>query len=168
MRKIPAKNYVIFGLLVVVTLTITFIIRKTYLDRLDYEKSTNATLSFLSSVNEDELSTFLVENRDIILYISPSGEEKIKDFEIEFKKYILDHQLSQDIIYLNTRNVSKKFFNDFKKNYFSNNLKQADIDIVNQPNLFLIENGKVVAVMYTKKATINMNDIKNFIERIEV
>ncbi len=168
MRKIPTKNYIIFGLLVIVTLTIVFSIRKTYLDKIDYENSTNETLNILSSVNEDELSTYLVENREIVLYMSPSGDSTIQEFENEFRNYILDNQLSQDIIYLNTRNISKSFIKNFKKNYFSDSLKSSDIEVVEQPNLYLIDNGKVVSVLYAKESKINMTDVKKFLETQEV
>ena len=168
MRKIPMKNYIIFGVLVIATLTIVFSIRKTYLDKLEYEKSTNETLNILSSVNEDELETFLVENRDIVLYMSPSGDDTISDFENELRKYILNNQLAQNIIYLNTRNATSSFFKNFKNKYFSNNLKSADIEIVNQPNMFLIENGKIVSVMYNNKKDINIEDVKKFLNKQEV
>ncbi len=168
MRKIPMKNYVIFLVLVVATVAIVYGVRKTYLDKIEYEKSTNETLDILSSVNEDELSTYLVENRDIILYMSPSGDETIKEFEKELRKYVLNHQLSQDIIYLNTRNVSNSFFTNFKSKYFSDNLKASDIEVIKQPNMFLVENGKIVSVMYNSKKSINIEDVKKFIEAQEV
>ena len=168
MRKIPMKNYVVFGMLVIVTLAIVYGVRKIYLDKIEYEKSTNETLNILSSVNEDELATYLVENRDIILYMSSSGDDSIKSFENELRKYVLNHQLSQDIIYLNTRNVSDAFFTNFKDKYFASNLKESDIEVVKQPNMFLVENGKIVSVMYNSKHSISIDDVKKFIGAQEV
>ena len=168
MRKVPMKNYVIFFLLAVLTIVVVFTIRKTYLNKIDFEKSTNVTLNFLSSINEKELSTYLVENRDIILYLSSSSDDSINQFENEFRDYILNNHLSQDILYLNTKNVSKSFFKNFKKNYFADNLKSSNIEVINQPNLYLIENGKVTSVMYKNKQDINIKDVENFIEELEV
>ena len=160
-RKIPMKNYFITFVLAVITIIIVFSLMNIYNKQKDYKESSNKNLDILSEIKENELETYFTENHDGIIYMSSSNNKNLEEFEKELKKYIVDKNLTKEIVYLNMFNVSDTFYNEFYLKYF-NESSNINVDLTKEPNIFIVNNGKVINYLLSDKEQINMEDVKKF------
>ena len=79
MRKISPMNYVIVAIIFVITIVAVFAVRRMYLEK--EEEPTNQRLQILSEVKEDDLKSYLVENTEIVIYLSHAKSREMKAFE---------------------------------------------------------------------------------------
>lgn len=164
MKEIPKKNYIILlGLSIGTIILLVYIssLYKSYQlnkDK-DYEIQT-----VLSTITIDDLDNYIQENPNVIIYISKSDNELIDIFEIDFKKYIKEKELSSEIVYLNTSNIA---ISDRDKiaAYFNDEFKRLSLDLLDNSNLLLFKDGKIVDIMYLTKKDIDIKDVKVFLEK---
>lgn len=164
MKEIPKKNYIILlGLSIGTIILLVYIssLYKSYQlnkDK-DYEIQT-----VLSTITIDDLDNYIQENPNVIIYISKSDNELIDIFEIDFKKYIKEKELSSEIVYLNTSNIA---ISDRDKiaAYFNDEFKRLPLDLLDNSNLLLFKDGKIVDIMYLIKKDIDIKDVKLFLEK---
>lgn len=157
-KKIPFANYVKVFLICCITVILVVVVFNNYKNREAYELNTNDVMSTLYEVKAEELSNYLLENREIILYISSSAVTENQTFEKKLIKYIIDNDFDKDVIYLNTKD-----FSDYSSisNNFTEELKKQDIDYTS-PNLLLVENGVVTDVLYRQNKQVTVDDIVDF------
>ncbi len=168
MREVSLKNYVMLAIIFLVTIIAVFAAKKVYENNQEYENKTNQRMNILYEIKEDDIQSYLVENRDIIIYISKSSDESIVSFEEELKNYIARNEISREIIYLNLDQVSSNFYTNLKNKYFIDYLK-ANKDLpVEQANMLAIEDGKVKSILYEGKTTISLEDVKKFLQENDV
>ncbi len=165
MRVIPKKNYFILVVIIVATLFSVFFIREKYLKQISYDRVTNKRIDFIFEIKEKELDSYLMENREVVIYMASSADNSLENFETELKKYVLKEQLGKELIYINLNDISKNFLNKLKTKYFSEELKNNKIELINDPNMMIVENGKIVSIMYNKEKTINMEDVKKYLTK---
>ena len=165
MKKIPKKNYIILVLIILATLFLVFFIRDRYISKKEYNSKTNERIDFIFEIKEDELESYLMENREVVIYMASSSDNNVVNFEYELKQYVKEEQLGKEVVYINLNNVSKDFFDKFKDKYFSVNLKASKTDLIKQPNMLIVENGKVVSIMYNTNKIINIEDTKTYLNK---
>ena len=110
MRKVPIKNYVLLGLLAVGVVIICFIFNFLYNKKNTglYESIIKDVVS--SEIKYDDLDNYLQENPNVVLYIYDSSKKNSRDVEKNFKKLILDKDISQYIVYIEkTKEVKEKY-----------------------------------------------------------
>ncbi len=163
--KIPKKNYIVSILIIIATILSVLLIRDKYLEQKEYDSMTNERIDFMFEIKEDELESYLMENREVVIYMASSSDESIVNFELSLKDYVLKQQLGKDMVYINLNNVSNKFLDKLKDKYFSDELKNSDISLGNYPNMLIVENGVIVSAMYTKEKTINIDDAKKYLNK---
>jgi len=88
----------------------------------------------------------------------------LEEFENEFKKYIANEEISKEIIYLNLDKVSSDFHKNLKDKYFNDYMKTKKNLILNQNNLYAIEDGKVKNMLYEQNKKINLKDVEYFLK----
>ena len=158
--KIPTKNYVIYGLLVFLTIVLVLIIRNWYLVNKDFHQKNTIMSEFLVSVNEEEFENYTLEHNNSIIYLASSKDKTIENFEQSFKELLIDNNLKENMIFVDLEQVADKFFDNIKTKYFADNLK--NVQIGNFTNVLIMENGKINAVLYSSKKDINIDDVKDF------
>lgn len=161
MRQVKFRNYVILAVIVCLTVLAVLFLRNIYLKQKDYENTTNNRIDILYEIKEDDLQSYLVENSEVMIYISNASNETIADFEKQFKNYIADEEVSKEIVYLNLDKVSSTFYKELKEKYFDKDLSSEVVQ--NQANLLSIKGGKVVSILYPKETSINIEDVKRFL-----
>ena len=165
MRKIPKKNYFITFIIVVLTVIITFVLMNMYSKDKKYKISTNDNLTNLSEIKENELSNYLTENQEIILYMSSSNNIEYQEFEKGLNDLVKENNLSKKITYLNTYNVSENFYSEFNLKYLDN---QNILFDKKSPYIFVIKDGKVINYLLSENIDIkSVNDFFNDNEVIE-
>ena len=86
---------------------------------------------------------------------------------MEFKQFIIDYSLKDNVIYLNGWNkLSSNFVKSFKSRMFSSDLNDVSIIALRQSNIYEFKNGKVVRILYKQKEKINMSDVRIFMNEV--
>ena len=166
MKTIPKKNYILLGLLAVVTVLAVIYMSKWYRASENYYLENSVMKELVGEVKELEFENYILENPDIVIYISKVQTKITKKFEKKLKKYILDENLKSHFIYVNGKDSTESFLLNFKEKYFINGMKELEITY---PNLLILENGKVKDILYrTALEERNVKDVKPFLQRNEV
>lgn len=164
MRTIKFKNYVILAIIFLVTIASVLFLRNTYLENKRYEENTNDRLNILYEIQEEDLKSYLIENRDIIIYVSHASDDTLDSFENEFKNYIAENEISKEIIYLNLDKVSSTFYTNLQNKYFNDYMKSKSNLVLDQTNLYAVEEGSIKNMLYEQKRNISLNDVEYFLK----
>lgn len=159
-KKIPVKNYIIALLIVIITVALTILIANTYNNKKEYEESQNIRMGFLDKIDKNSIGNYIVENHDVIIYISDSSNIELEEYETQLKRMIIAMEYEKEIVYLDAKDLDDEFYNNFKQNYFNDDLKSIDLKI---PNLLIVENGKVSKILYTYDEELRASDLIKFI-----
>ena len=144
-KKIPFKNYIILGLVVGVTVLAVFYIRNWYIMTKIYN-NTSPMLDVVSEINADEISNYVMENQNFIIYVSSSTNDNVKGFEKNFSKYIVDKGISNNILYINMdTNESSALSHQLISYAITENVKKH-INI-NCVSMYIFENGRITNVI---------------------
>ena len=167
MKEIPRKNYLIYLSVCLATFLLLFL----FINRvrtMNIEKKSVLT-GFLYEITDDNildnLESYAIDNSNFFLYIS--NHNNSSDFDMEFKQFIIDYSLKDNVIYLNGWNkLSSNFVKSFKSRMFSSDLSDVSIIALRQSNIYEFKNGKVVRILYKQKEKINMSDVRIFMNEV--
>lgn len=173
MKKVPKKNYVIVGIVSFLTFVIIGYFPFWYNETREYKANNSIMTGYLLKIGEDEilvnLSNYILDNPNTVLYMSYGNDSSVKDFENDFKKFINENNIKQLFIYIDLNMVdNKNFIDDFKNNFFTDELKNKNVEVKKQPNLFIFKDGKIDSALYYTKQSISMLDVKVYLENQEV
>ena len=132
LRKIPTKNYIILGVVILVTL---FILYYFYM-WVDVYKESKINIpimdKYMTVINYNELDNYVVENPNTIVYVSVLEDDKIRGFEKQFKNKYRNNEIENDVLYMNItddiRNTNIK--EDMDDRYVLNDLSITDVPCV--------------------------------------
>lgn len=171
--KIPTKNYVLASIISILTVFVLCYFVFWYKSNQEYYQNNSIMSGYLSEIKEngviENLNNYLLDNPDSFLYVSFGNDSSVKDFEIEFKNLIDKNNISSNFIYVDLNAIEdKNFIEKIQNNFFSEELKNKNIKLLKQSNIFVIENGKIIDVLYNSKQTINLRDVKQILIKYEV
>ena len=156
LRKIPMKNYIILGIIVLIT---GFILYYFYM-WVDVYKESKINIpimdKYMTVKNYNELDNYIVENPNTIVYVSVLENERIREFEKLFKNKYKNNEINNEILYMNiTQDIDdKKTRNEMLDKYFINNLNITNVPCV------LVFNDGVLKSIYS--VSDNNYDIERF------
>lgn len=167
MKEIPRKNYLIYLGVCLATFLLLFL----FINRvrtMNIEKKSVLT-GFLYEITDnnilDNLESYAIDNSNFFLYIS--NHNNSSDFDMEFKQFIIDYSLKDNVIYLNGWNkLSSNFVKSFKGRMFGSDLNDVSIIALRQSNIYEFKNGKVARILYNQKEKINMSDVRIFMNEV--
>ena len=162
MKNIPKKNYFIYVFLVIITVVFVLCGKKWYENK-KYEENIKRMNDILE-VKQEGLSDYLMENQNVILYLSSSKDQNLSEFEKEFMEYINNKNINKKFTYIDLSQVNGNFDKEIKDNL---NLKNLNIDFSKFSNIIIIDEGIVVDVLYKQVKIINIDDVKLFLEGYE-
>lgn len=165
-RNVPVKNYVIMTVITILVAVLTFYLVEWYKTLKEYYQNNSVVAEVLPKIESESIESYLLDNSDFIIYVSKSNDQSIKDFEKKFKKYILNNDLNNNIIYFETSNLEQEKVNDLFIKYIGPNLNKFKQIVV--PNLICFSNGKIVDILYIKENEISMSAVKKFMNRNSV
>ena len=115
-KKIPFKNYIFLALILIVSI-ITLIYFYMWYSKIEESKITTPIMNdYFSVINYNELSDYLVENKNVVVYVSELNDETRK-FENKFRKIVNKYSLNNSMLYLNLTDENKKIVNNFKSSF---------------------------------------------------
>ena len=165
-RKIPVKNYIIFILMTVAVIGGVLYTANYYVLSRDYYVDYSAVSQILLNTDEASFENYVNENPEVVLYIADSKDATMKNFEKKFKKLIINNNIKEGIIYLDSSKIdNENFSKDFARDYLSS-FKITKLRI---PNLIYFKDGEVSKILYrTDKEIIGIDDVQSFLIECEV
>ena len=132
LRKIPLKNYIILGVIIVVTL---FILNYFYMWVDAYKESKiNMPIMdrYMTVINYNELDNYVVENPNTIVYVSVLEDEKIREFEKKLKSKYKSNEIDKEVLYMNITDdlKDKNIKNQMVSKYSVNSLNITKVPCV--------------------------------------
>ena len=121
-----------------------------YLWFLEYDSNKDnksIIINNMQVINDNELDTYLIENKDAIIYISNADKSKTRSFDRKFNKLILQYNISKKILYLNVD----------KNNFVMSN---ATISV---PSIVIYENQKIKDSYDIDKNNYNISELKQYL-----
>ena len=168
MKKIPRKNYILVGIICFITLI--FVVYFTYVIKKKQAVIVESSVlsGYVLELGEKEIMTnltnYIVDNPEIILYVSYGNDKYLNSFEKEFKELLKEYNLKSNFVFVNLNAVSNKnFLNELRENFFSDDLNNNYIKLEKQSNMFLFKNGEIVKILYYAEQRINIDDVKKFL-----
>jgi len=143
MRKIPLKNYIILGIVIVVTMLIMYY----FYMWVDVYKESKINIpimdKYMEVINYNELDNYLVENPNTIVYVSVLEDDKIREFEKKFKNKYKYNKIDNEILYMNiTEDISNNGVrSEMEGKYSLNNLNITDV-----PCILVFKDGMVKSI----------------------
>ena len=104
LRDVPLKNYIYLSLILLGSVLILVYIYTWYETYNQSKLNTSIMNEYLTVINYNELDTYIIENKDAIIYVSILGNEDINNFEKKFKNVVRENNLKNDILYLDITN----------------------------------------------------------------
>lgn len=99
--KEKTKKTILLIAICLVTLMVLFIALKLNENRKQNLLSTSGMKGYLTEIRYEEIATHVVEQPNIIIYVSNSSDDSLYTFEKEFKTVIKKYNLENEIIYIN-------------------------------------------------------------------
>ena len=160
MREIPKKNYIILGVVLLVSLLLVYYFYMWFSAYRDTKTSMMILDKYLSVINYSELDNYLVENPDCIIYVSKLEDDKIRSFEKKFRKSLKGKTIDSDILYMNITEElkNKRAIKQMKFNYSMENSSIVDV-----PNILIFENGKLKFIYSISDNGYNIEKLENFL-----
>jgi len=163
MKEISFGNYIKALCLVIATIVLTVFLANHYSSRKEYENNMNITMSFLKTVDSSNIEEYLIENHEVIMYISNSDDESLNEYEETLKKLIIKKELEKNIVYFDTKNEDEQYLSKFIKNYAIDTLKNVNVI---EPNLLVFDDGKIVKILYKDTQVLRASDIVYMTEEL--
>ena len=162
-REIPFKNYVILGIVIVVTMFILYYFYM-WIDAYKESKINIPILDkYMTVINYNELDNYLVENPDTIVYVSVLENEEIRVFEKKLKNKYRDNMLVHEVLYMDVTNNLKdnNTVVEMKNRYSLNNLNITDI-----PCVLVFSNGVLTSIYSIYDNEYDINKMVSYVNGI--
>ena len=154
-------NYIILAVVFLLCMGLIIYLCKCYKVYDEYQKETPVIRGALQEIVNDDLEHYVLDNPSALIYVCTSKDDICRDFEKDFKKFVIQQELNDDIVYLNTTGLDQnEFVDEFNKKY---NYKRELT--TNYPAFVLFENGKIVSILQgTEGKKLTVTKVKHFLE----
>ncbi len=162
LRDVPFKNYIKYGIIIIITIvlcTITFII---YNNHKKYENDLPLLRNKVSEINIDDVDNYIDENEVVLLYFGSVKDENSEKIEKEIIKMIDEEKI--DFVYVNITNLKNK--NDYFKSF--NNKYSTGKKIDNYPAFVYIKNKEIIDVIQRDDRYLEIEEVSMFIDNNEI
>lgn len=162
-RKVSIKNYIIYGIVVLISFACVFSLAKVYTDYQEEVKNSSLMTDTVVEIYSDNIDSFMLENDNIAIYLASSKEE-LNEFEKDFRAYIIEKQINEKIVFLNLELADESFLKDFIDDYYNS----QSLTNITSPNIVLISENKIIDILYFSEKKITMEEVKAFLIKHEV
>lgn len=165
LRKIPRKNYVILGVVILVSLLIVYYLYMWFTAYKSTKVGEVILDKYMTVINYNELDDYLVENPDGIIYVGILNDEDITKFEKKFKNSIKNNKINKEVLYLNITDElnSGKKISEMKDKYTVNYANITDV-----PNIMVFEDGKIKTIYSIRDNGYDVQKVEKFINDIKL
>ena len=104
-KPIARKNYFAFISLVAITIFSVISITGWYKNYKYEENRVSILDGVISELVFEEFDTYLIDNKDAVIYITKSGDEKNRGFSERLDKVVTEYNLETKIVYINVEEL---------------------------------------------------------------
>ncbi len=149
---------------IIVVSYFTYVIKKQQSIKIESSVLTGYLLELGEKEIINNLTSYVLDNPDTILYVSYGSDKYLTQFEEEFKDLINEYNLKNNFVFIDLNTVTNKnFLNDLRNNFFSKDLNNNYIKLERQSNMFLFKNGEISKLLYYAEQKINIDDVRKFL-----
>lgn len=153
MKRKLSKNYIVLGLILIITIIIATYFFKWYSTYQESKLNTMVLDDSMQVIRYNELESYLTENKDAVIYVSKLKNQEIRTFEKKFKNIINKYTLNNSILYLNTTDESGFKLENITKN---NSIKDL-------PLIIIYKEGQIYSIYNIKENNYNINLLTNYL-----
>ncbi len=165
-RKIPTKNYIIYGIIVTLSLLLVFYLNEWFKAYKTNELENSYIANYVSELNYDEFQNYIQENPNIIVYMGIKNSEECLTVEKTLYKIIEQNDLKDELVFLNLGEKNFNQLDKIKQKYYSETLNKTFDNI---PSIAIFTNGKIVdLVVSDEEGKIEKGDIIALLEGQEL
>ena len=139
MRKIPVKNYFILLIMLFGVVVVTFAGKNYYNNNL---KKVSSLYKYANHMDRDDLKEYLGESSSLIIYAADKYDLNNEDAEELLKDKIVELNLYNNFIYVDSRVFNDKFLDYFNSTYHTN------LNVDNLPTMIIYDDGIVKNIYY--------------------
>ena len=162
-RIVPLKNYVILGIIIVVTLLLLHYFYM-WFDAYNETKLNRPILDkYMEVINYNELDNYLIENPNTIIYVSVLEDSEIRNFEKKLKELFKNGEIQSDILYLD---ITEDIKNTKIKNEIRNKYSINSVSILDVPAIMVVDNGEVKSINTISSVNYDLDRIKALINGV--
>ena len=118
---------------------------------------------YMEVINYNELSDYLIENPNTIIYVSVLEDKEIREFEKKVKGLFKKHEIDKEILYMD---ITSDLNNKEIKNEMINKYNFGNYNMTNVPLVIVFENGIVKNIFSASNNEYNIDSFKTFINDI--
>ena len=104
LREVPKKNYIYLFLILLGSIFFLIYLCTWHQAYNENELNTSIMDKYLTVINYNELDNYIIENKNAVIYVSILGNEDINNFEKKFKNLVSEHNLKNEVLYLDISN----------------------------------------------------------------
>lgn len=162
-RDIPLKNYIILGVIILVTLLLLYYFYM-WVDL--YKESRNnypIMDKYMTVIYYNELNDYLVENPDTLVYVSVLEDDEIREFEKKFKNKFRNNDIDIDMLYMDITIWinDNKFIDEVSRKYSLNNLSMLSV-----PCILNFNGGELSSIYSIKDNDYNLDSLISYLDNI--
>lgn len=159
-KNIPFKNYVILAIALILSIVLVIYFYMWYGELESNKINTPIIDQYLSVINYNELDAYLVENKNVVIYVSVLQNEDTRRFEKKFIKIIDEYSLNNSILYLDLTEQynDKELFSYIENKY----------NLLDMPCIIIFNNGKVYDVFSIEDRNYDVNLLVSYLKIKEI
>lgn len=164
LRVIPKKNYIILGIVILVSLLIIYYFYMWVSAYKDAKENVSVLDNYMNVINYNELDNYIVENPDSVIYVSVVDDTQINKFDKKLANSIKNNDFNKDVLYMNITETIKDA--SIKREMIEKySLKYADITDI--PNIIVFEDGKLISIYNIKDNGYSVSKVVEFVNNIK-
>ena len=156
LRDVPPKNYLYLFFILLGSILFLIYLYTWYEAYNENKLNTSIMDKYLTVINYNELDNYIIENKNAVVYVSILGNEDINNFEKKFKNLISEHNLKNNILYL-----------DISDENISEATKKLNIE-EEFPYLVVYTNGVITDTYSINENNYRNDKIEKYLNRIGV
>lgn len=158
------KNFFLLGLIAIITIILVLGMNLLYNQK---QNKTSFITTVISEIKENDFENYVIDNSDAIIYMAKGTDTTLRNFEKKFVDLIKKNEIAKQIVYLNTDEVSKQFYEKLKE-YYNETILKNNPTLSTNANILIIKDRKIEAILYTESKTIQEDDVQNFLKENDV
>lgn len=139
MKNIPVKNYFILLIMLFGVVVVTFAGKNYYNNNL---KKVSSLYKYANHMDRDDLKEYLGESSSLVIYVADKYDLNNEDAEELLKDKIVELNLYNNFIYVDSRVFNDKFLDYFNSTYHIN------LNVDNLPTMIIYDDGIVESIYY--------------------
>ncbi len=165
MNKIPKKNYILLGVITVLTVLLVLYVNSWIRTYKENHLELSPLVDNINQVNKNELHMSLAESNQIILYVGFNHSENIMKFEKALLKNIKNKNLVEYILYYNVTDEleDEEYLGTLKEEF-----PEIKGEINKAPMLIYVKNGTAEKAIDSKTNLITINDFTKLINDYKI